>query len=134
MVGLFSGSIAFRQLLVWLVLLIAVIQFAGPIQAAVGQQSHLQQLRDEVAQRKAALTELRDRERRLKDPEYVKILARARLHFVMPGEQAYIVLGGSPDTGSQLPLDTDVVAAAGRQPWWQMLHETMGRAASPNSR
>ena len=133
-VGLFSTSIAFRQLLVWLVLLIAIVQFAGPIQAAVGQQATLQQLRDEVAERKAALTELKDRERKLKDPEYVKILARARLHFVMPNEQAYIVLGGESDTGTQLPLNTDVVAAAAQQPWWQTLHETMAAAPSADAR
>lgn len=131
--GLFSASIALRQLLVWLVMLIAIVQFAGPIQAAVGQQATVQQLRDEVAERKAALKELKERERKLKDPEYVKILARARLHFVMPNEQAYIVLGGDAATGTQLPLNTDVVAAAAQQPWWQTLHETMGAAASSNT-
>ncbi len=133
-VGLFSTSIAFRQLMVWLVLLVAIVQFAGPIQAAVGQQATLQQLRDEVAERKAALAELKARERKLQDPEYVKILARARLHFVMPNEQAYIVLGGESADNPQLPLNTDVVAAAAQQPWWQTLHETLSAATSGSTR
>ena len=124
-VELLSSSIALRQLAVWVVLLISVVQFAGPVEALVSQRVRVAALRDEVSQRKTALAELKLREEKLKDPNYVKILARARLHFVMPKETAYIVLGAMPDAGGELPLDTDVVAAAAQQPWWVTLHETM---------
>ena len=128
-VGLLSSSIGLRQAIVWGVLLIAALQFAGPVQALVAQHRQVVALRDEVAQRKAALGELKQRQQRLRDPNYVKALARARLHFVMPGETAYIVVDAPQETGADLPWDSAVVAAAAQQPWWVTLHHTMEQSS-----
>ena len=129
MVGLLSSSIALRQAIVWAVLLIATLQFAGPVQALVAQHRQADELRAEVSQRKAGLDQLKLRQQRLRDRNYVKALARARLHFVMPGETAYIVVGANPDKSADVPWDNGVVAAAAQQPWWVTLHHTMEQSS-----
>ncbi|NBO45770.1 MAG: septum formation initiator family protein [Actinobacteria bacterium] len=129
-VGLLSTSIALRQAVVWAILLIATLQFAGPVQALVAQQRQASALEAEVAQRKAALAELKQRKQRLSDPHYVKALARARLHFVMPGETAYIVVDAQPEKSADLPWDSAVVAAAAQQPWWVTMHHTMAQSSA----
>ena len=65
-VGLLSSSVALRQSVVWFVLLIAALQFAGPVQALLAQQRQTQTLRAEVSQRQAAVEDLRQRKERLK--------------------------------------------------------------------
>lgn len=129
-VGLLSSSVALRQTVVWVVLLIAALQFAGPVQALIAQQRQTQNLRAEVAQRQSAVQDLRERKARLKDPNYIKALARARLHFVMPGETAYIVLDAPTDTGDSIPLDTNVTAAAAQAPWWVTVHAVMSQSSA----
>lgn len=129
-VGLLSSSVALRQTVVWVILLIAALQFAGPVQALLAQQRQTQALRSEVSQRQAAVQDLRERRERLRDPNYIQSLARARLHFVMPGETAYIVLDAPSDTGDSIPLDTSVTAAAAQAPWWVTVHAVMSQSSA----
>jgi hypothetical protein len=54
------------------------------------------------------------------DPEFVKAQARERLHFVLPGERQYIVVG---DSTTETNNGTTKIASAltDGQPWYARL-------------
>ena len=56
------------------------------------------------------------------DPEYVATQARARLHFVFPGERQYIVLNATPDAAAPdapaAPIANQIPAGL---PWYGRL-------------
>jgi hypothetical protein len=80
-----------------LVLFIVAIMVAPPLQHYFVQRAQINALEGEVAQAKADLEAAQAELQRWRDPEYIKSQARDRLHFVMPGEKQYIVLGIKKD-------------------------------------
>jgi len=54
------------------------------------------------------------------DPEFVKAQARERLHFVLPGERQYIVVGNST-TGTNNGSTKIASALTDGQPWYARL-------------
>ena len=86
-----------RTLIFFLVLFIVAIMVAPPLQHYFVQRAQINALEGEVAQAKADLEAAQAELQRWRDPEYIKSQARDRLHFVMPGEKQYIVLGIKKD-------------------------------------
>lgn len=104
-----------------------VLTLAVPVQQYLAQRA---QLRGLAAQERAArerVASLQQQQARWNDPAYVREQARARLHFVKPGETAYVIV----DPALQ-PAFTAVPApkpqpASG--PWYGKLWSTVTTAA-----
>ena len=75
------------------VFFIFALVLAPPIQHYFTQRAQINALRAQVDGDRAALEAARIELTRWQDPDYVKVQARERLHFVMPGERQYIVTG-----------------------------------------
>lgn len=91
-----------RTLALASVLLILGLTLAPPLQRYFAQRAQISalqsQLHDSQQTLKAAQAELE----KWNDPKYVASQARARLHYVFPGEREYIVLG-APDSLTKKP-------------------------------
>ena len=78
-----------------------VLLLAYPLRQYAGHRGEIAQLRqqNEAASRRVAA--LSEQQRRWQDPAYVRAQARERLHYVMPGETAYVLLrqGSGPGPG-----------------------------------
>ena len=61
--------------------------------------------------------------RRLDDPAYIAAEARRRLHFVMPGETAYVVIPPEPAAEE---------APGGDAPWYAQLWDSVAEADRPS--
>jgi cell division protein FtsB len=87
-----------RAAVLALVVCSLALSLAYPIQRYVHQRQQLAELRDEVAGRSKRVQALEEQLKRWQDPAYVKQEARRRLHYVMPGEIGYVVIGpdGTP--------------------------------------
>ena len=78
------------------------------------------------------MTSLENQLRQLQDPAYVKAQARTRLHFVLPGETAYVVL-----TPSSAPLPpgkaalTGATASGPEAPWYSQVWGSVKAADRP---
>ncbi|MEV6180735.1 septum formation initiator family protein [Streptomyces sp. NPDC052016] len=101
-----------RAALLALVLCSLVVALAYPMRQYVSQRADIADLEREKEQARERVEELRDLKARWQDDAYAEQQIRQRLHYVMPGETAFIVI--EPDTAKQARSD---LGAADR-PWY----------------
>ena len=90
-------GISTRLLILFIVLFAVAVTLAPPTQHYFAQRAQISALEADVESNKKKLLEARAELQRWRDPEYVKDQARERLHFVLPGERQYIILGDTSD-------------------------------------
>ncbi len=111
---------------------IVVLTLFLPLRQWFAQRAQLAALGAQTAALQANLTALQQTQQRWADPAYVAAQARARLHFVMPGEIGYVVLGlpGVAPTASTVPGNS-VASPAG--PWYERLWASVKAADAPTA-
>ena len=101
-----------------------LVSAALPLREYLAQREEITALESEQADARDRVAGLEVEKERLQDPAYIAAEARRRLHFVLPGETAYVVLA---------PEEAAVVAegegpAGADAPWysqvWGSLQET----------
>ena len=80
-----------RALVLGFFLFFLALAIAPPVQHYFSQRAEISAVNAQIKAGNAAVTEARKELELWRDPEYVKSQARARLHFVLPGERQYIV-------------------------------------------
>jgi cell division protein FtsB len=80
-----------RVLVLGFFLFFLALAIAPPVQHYFSQRAEISAVNAQIKASNAAVTEARKELELWRDPEYVKSQARARLHFVLPGERQYIV-------------------------------------------
>ncbi|SDQ68750.1 septum formation initiator family protein [Quadrisphaera sp. DSM 44207] len=98
--------------------LFGLVSVVPPLRSWVAQQAELGELREDVAARQVRVQQLQAEVDRWDDPAYVSAQARARLHYVLPGERAYVVV--DPPTGA-VPEDSAPPPAEEDESWLQEL-------------
>lgn len=84
-----------------------VLLLAYPLREYAAQRSEINGLRAQNAAATRQVAELAEQHRRWQDPAYVRIQARERLHYVMPGETPYVVVhGGATPSPTASPAAT----------------------------
>lgn len=91
--GLKKRGLSNRALVVGIVLFVVAITLAPPIQNYFTQRAQINALKTQISDNQAMLDKAADELAQWDDPEFVASQARARLHFVFPGERQYIVVG-----------------------------------------
>ena len=91
--GLKKRGLSNRALIVGIVLFVVAITLAPPIQNYFTQRAQINALKTQISDNQAMLDKAADELAQWDDPEFVTSQARARLHFVFPGERQYIVVG-----------------------------------------
>ena len=91
--GLKKRGLSNRALIVGIVLFVVAITLAPPIQNYFTQRAQIHALKTQISDNQAMLDKAADELAQWDDPEFVASQARARLHFVFPGERQYIVVG-----------------------------------------
>ena len=119
-----------RAAMLALVVCMLAISLAYPLREYLAQRSDIGQLRADVSEQEQRVAELREARARWADPAYVEAQARERLHYVMPGETSYVVLGADEE-----PAEDGVVpkvrAEAERAPWFADLWHSVEAAGAP---
>jgi cell division protein FtsB len=123
-----GSGLTTRAAVLGLVVCALVLSFALPLREYLAQRGEINRLQqDQAAQRErvAALEELRDR---LQDPAYLASEARRRLHYVMPGETAYVVLTPDEVAAQAGALAADGDPAGEQAPWYARLWGSLQEA------
>lgn len=108
-----------------LALCAVMVTVAYPLQQYLAQRSQIAALEQQNAATAGQITELRTELAKWSDPGYVAAQARARLHYVRPGETGFIV--PDPAAGAeQLGLSGPTA-----QPWYDRLWSTV-KSPSPS--
>ena len=116
------------RFLVFSMLCLAVIVLIGsPLQKYFAQRAQINSLRAQVAENQRALDAARKELELWNDPNYIKSQARARLHFVLPGERQYILTNPAQleGTSNSNQVASDVPIGV---PWYTRLIATITEA------
>jgi cell division protein FtsB len=111
------------------VFFIFALVLAPPIQHYFTQRAQINALRAQVDSDRAALEAARLELTRWQDPDYVKDQARERLHFVMPGERQYIVIG-TPDGEGEVTKNKVVDQLEDGAPWYTRMIASITQVTS----
>jgi cell division protein FtsL len=109
-----------------LVVCALVLSLAYPMKQYLAQRSQIAQLATQNAQKQAQVDVLERRKAQLKDPAYIKMLARERLQYVVPGESQYVVVKQGESGGGTGGSDKSNSAA--RSPWYSQLWGSVQKA------
>ena len=80
-----------RVLVLGFFLFFLALTIAPPVQHYFAQRAEISAVQSQIKAGNSAVNEARKELELWRDPEYIKSQARARLHFVLPGERQYIV-------------------------------------------
>ncbi len=86
--GLNRRGLSNRALIVGIILFALAVTLAPPIQHYFTQRAQINSLRTQLSDNQKMLEDAATELAKWNDPEYVASQARARLHFVFPGERA----------------------------------------------
>jgi cell division protein FtsB len=115
-------GISTRLLILFIVLFAIAVTLAPPTQHYFAQRAQISALESSVESNRQKLLEARAELERWRDPEYVKSQARTRLHFVLPGERQYIILGAGSETSDSTegaaPVNEDFPLGV---PWYSRI-------------
>lgn len=100
---------------------------ALPLREYLDQRSKIAALQQAQAQTRERVAALQAERERLQDPAYVAAEARRRLHFVLPGETAYVVL--VPEDLPAADGEDDVKGA--EAPWYSQVWGSVEQADRP---
>jgi cell division protein FtsB len=111
-----------RATALFVVLAMLAVAYTWPVKEYLRQRSELAHLRAQTAATQARVEALQELRARWSDPAYVQAQARERLHFVLPGETAYVVLQPNhPAAPPTLPKPTAQVLPA----WYDQLWDSV---------
>jgi cell division protein FtsB len=86
------GGLTGRAAVLGLVVCALVLSLAYPAKEFLAQRGEIGRLQQQQREATARVAALEERQRQLADPAYVRAQARARLHYVLPGETVYVVV------------------------------------------
>ncbi|WP_285703938.1 septum formation initiator family protein [Microtetraspora sp. NBRC 16547] len=100
------------------------MSLAYPFREYIAQRRQIAAYEQEQAQALQHLRNLEEQRRKLEDPEYVKQLAKKRLHYCEPDAKCYVLLDGKDKT---VPVKAERKQAA-TTPWYVTIWQSV-RAA-----
>jgi hypothetical protein len=104
---------------------------ALPGQVWGAQRGQIHAVESQTREQQQRILELRKQQERWKDPDYVRQQARVRLHFAMPNETTYVVLGKPEGKKAKQKAATDSTLTG---PWYSQLWQSVEAAgAAPAS-
>ena len=115
-----------------LVVCALVVSAALPLREYLSQRGEISRAVAAQQAQQGRVNVLEQQLARWRDPAYVRAQARSRLHYVLPGETAYVLLtpGGpaAPSDATAVPRGT----AAGREaPWYSQVWGSVKAADRP---
>lgn len=118
--GLNKRGLSNRALIVGIILFALAVTLAPPIQHYFTQRAQINSLRAQLSDNQKMLDDAAAELAKWNDPEYVASQARARLHFIFPGERQYIIIGNGEITeGEQVTKVSEQLPIG--LPWYSRL-------------
>jgi cell division protein FtsB len=96
---------------------------ALPFKIWLAQRGQIADLRAQTRQQQQHVAALQEQQQRWSDPAYIEQQARLRLHYVLPGEKAYVYLGPKPGTAKGAAGGASAPAVTGA--WYSRLWQTV---------
>ena len=138
------SSLTTRALALAVVILMLTISYANSLRIYFAQSHEVAATRAEIADREARIGDLQTELHRWDDPAFVKLQARTRLGWVMPGEIGFTVVdadgkplgGGSQLNTGEKPVSSDnrMLTTVAYRLGGRTVYAEEGRSSSPAPR
>jgi cell division protein FtsB len=112
-----------RAAVLAVVLCAIALSLAYPVREYIAQRRQIDQLQAQSAQTAAQLARLQAEAARLNDPAYIEQQARDRLHYCLPRQTCYVIIGGQPASNAG-----KAAAAVAGTPWYERLWSSVQQA------
>jgi cell division protein FtsB len=122
-------SLTGRAVILAVVVGAVVVSLVLPVREFLTQRAALDALAAQSAESTLRVSQLQAAQQRWSDPSYVRAQARERLHFVMPGEVGYVVVGAPG--GSADPVAGSDPSLPAETPWYAKVWQSVQAAGSP---
>jgi cell division protein FtsB len=122
-----------RAVLLGVVICAIAISLAYPVRQYLGQRAEIAHLEASQAAQRQRVAQLEARAAQLDDPAYIRAQARTRLHYVDPGETAYVVVAATPPPAHRPATDARAAPAPAGQPWYSQLWSSTAAAGAGKS-
>ena len=120
-----------RFVAISVVIFIIALTIAPPAQRYFTQRAQINAVEAEIEMRQQRLEQAEIELQKWRDPNYVKSQARERLHFVLPGERQYIVVGVETQESSAEKKRTPIATKQfGSAPWYTKLISSIQQVAA----
>ena len=120
-----------RFVAISVVIFIIALTIAPPAQRYFTQRAQINAVEAEIEMRQQRLDQAEIELQKWRDPNYVKSQARERLHFVLPGERQYIVVGVETQESSAEKKRTPIATKQfGSAPWYTKLISSIQQVAA----
>jgi cell division protein FtsB len=104
---------------------------ALPFKIWLGQRGDIASLSAQTRQTQQQIATLQAERKRWSDPSFIEQQARDRLHYVMPGQKTYVVLGAKATPKNRSAAGT---ATTSTSPWYAQLWSSMASAGAAPTR
>lgn len=123
-----GGSLTGRALILLIALALLVVALSVPVRNWLAQRAEVAALRADIAASSERIADLQGELDRWSDPAFIATQARARLHFVLPGEIGYVTIAADGQ-----PAESVLSEAAANAPrgWHSVLWESLQEADGP---
>jgi len=128
-----SSRLTGRAAILVLLLAVLTVSYASSMRAYLSQRAHIASVKQKIVEKEASLKALEREKRRWDDPAYVRIQARKRFGYVLPGETGVQVIDvdGSPlGSDAQLP-DRGEIPQLEPTAWWDTAWDSVELAGYP---
>ena len=122
----FSG----RSIALLVVLFVAAVLLAPTLRVYLDQQSELRAVQEDITEQQEEQRRLTAQIARWDDPAYIQQQARDRFNLVMPGEKAYMVIGGDEAVEDPVPPPASPSEVNPDMPWADALWDSVVRAGT----
>lgn len=123
-----------RFIAISVVIFIIALTLAPPAQRYFTQRAQINAIEAEIDASKTRLAQAEIELQKWRDPNFVKSQARERLHFVLPGERQYIVVGVETNESAEAKKKTSVATKTfGSAPWYTKVISSLQEVASNSS-
>ena len=98
-----------------------VVSGALPLREYLSQRGAIDAAVATQAAQRERVASLEQQQGQLQDPAFIRSQARLRLHYVLPGETAYVVLGSAGAPGPADPKGRRQPTKGSGRPWYSQL-------------
>ena len=98
-----------------------VVSAALPLREYLSNRGHISAVVAAQTAQAERVAVLQRQLTQLQDPAYIRSQARLRLHYVLPGETAYVVLGPKRPTGPGRTAAAGATATGPQAPWYSQV-------------
>ncbi|MBV9795026.1 MAG: septum formation initiator family protein [Actinobacteria bacterium] len=114
-----------RAALLAVVMCAIALSLAYPVREYIGQRRQIDQLLATQQSLSQQVKSLQAEQSKLSDPSYIEQQARDQLHYCMPDEKCYVIVGNSPAPDSTAPQKATPTS------WYAKLWGSVQKADQP---